>query len=158
MTSYVRFFASIGVDDAIALFADIAGRALVLGRPAAFVRERFAWKPDDNHSSRGTDATSWPGTATYAGDGASIAVDVTGEEGGNPYDGWGYSVSAVLTLPPPRGGRVTFSGSGSSFTCLPFRLEIDDDPDRALHDVVHALARARAGADAEDQSVRPKPL
>lgn len=154
MTSRVQFIAWISVDDAVALFADVAGRVLLLGRPAALVRERFDKTYD--HNSVGSIITGdWPATAAYAGDGAAVAVDVyTIEESGNPRDGWVYAVRAVLTLPQPRGGRVILDDTTGSPRQCRLALDIDDDRDGSLFEAVHELARLRAGVDAEDASKR----
>jgi hypothetical protein len=157
VTSYVSFpYASVSVDDIIALIADIAGRALSLGRPAALSREQFV-KHYDNHYSGENPRADWPAWATYAGDGAALTVDVDIiPDSGNPHDGWAYSVKVVLTLPQSRGGRVTLDVSTSSWQHCQIMLVIEDDRDGSLFDAAHELSRARAGANSQDDSKRAR--
>jgi hypothetical protein len=155
VTSHVWFpYASVSVDDLVALFADIAGRALSLGTPAAFVREQFV-KHYDNHYSGENPRGDWPAYATYAGNGVALNVDANIIDGsGNPHDGWAYSVRVVLTLPPPRGGRLTLDVTTGNTQHCQIDIAIDDDRDGSLFDIAHELSRARAGAGAEDKSKR----
>ena len=132
----VSFERTLTYRELLALYADVAGALLDLGRPASLSRTSFTRGFDRGNAAN----DDWPGEARYDGDGVVVLVEVECVDD-NSQRGWRYRSRFRCTSP---GAPALWSESTSTNPeALAMTINFDDC-DLATFDRVRALIAMHA--------------